>query len=368
MTFGSLEKRISKITLTWLRLQPEAAVALMVLTVISCRTVSDQERRIDELMRAYDGEAVPGASVLVVRDGDVIFRKSYGMADLEERRAAAPSTHYRLASITKQFTAAAILDLAEGAKLSLDDSVRRFLPTLPPYADAITIRQLLTHTGGIADYEDLIPDGATRQLTDADVLALVAKRTWPEFLPGTRYHYSNTGYALLALIVERVSGMSFADSLRQRIFQPHGMRTSVAHQEGISTVPDRAFGYSRDGDRWTRTDQSLTSAVLGDGGIYASIDELTHWLGALEGGRFAEAARPLVETDDARVRYGFGWRVGEHKGRRTVGHTGETRGFRNALVRFPDEGVAVVILTNRNDGVPNEIALKIADLLIEGTP
>ena len=135
------------------------------------------------------------------------------------------------------------------------------------------------------------------------------------------------------------------------------MTTTVAHEEGISSVVNRAFGYSRDGDRWQRTDQSLTSAVLGDGGIYTSVDELVAWLRALDSGRFAEASIPRVDTDNPGVRYGFGWRIKDN----IVFHTGETIGFRNALVRFPKERLSVVVLTNRNEGHPYDIALAIAD-------
>jgi CubicO group peptidase (beta-lactamase class C family) len=323
--------------------------------------MSDREAKIDALMKQYDGEG-PGASVLVFRDGDVVLHKSYGFSNLEERVRATPSTHYRLASVTKQFTAAAILTLVDRGKLSLDDSIRRFLPTLPAYADPITIRHLLTHTGGLPDYEDFIPEGTTRQLKDGDVLRIIEQRPAPNFAPGSKYAYSNTGYALLALTVERVSGMTFADFLRENILRPAGMNTAVAHEEGISTVPNRAFGYSREGDHWTRTDQSLTSAVLGDGGIYASADELAHWLRGLEKGKFAEAAVPAVATDEPGERYGFGMAIDKHRGRSTVFHTGTTMGFRNALVRFPDQRLAVVVLTNRNEGEPKDIAFAIADL------
>jgi CubicO group peptidase (beta-lactamase class C family) len=314
----------------------------------------------DSLLHDYAGD-VPGASVIVIRRGKVMFRKAYGMADLETHIAAASGTHYRLASVTKQFTAAAILTLADQKKLSIDDPVRRWLPSLPPHADAITIRHLLTHTSGLIDYEDLIPSGTTVQLKDADVLRLLEKQTATYFAPGTSYRYSNSGYALLAMIVEKASGQRFADFLRDRIFAPLGMKTTVAHEDGISTVLHRAYGYSREGEGWKRTDQSLTSAVLGDGGIYTSVDELVKWIRALESGRFAEAWVPRVDTDVKGVRYGFGWRIGEHDGRRVVSHTGESIGFRNALVRFPDEHLAIIVLTNRNEGKPYEIAMKIAD-------
>ncbi|HVS33658.1 MAG TPA: serine hydrolase domain-containing protein, partial [Thermoanaerobaculia bacterium] len=292
-------------------------------------------------MRDYRGTN-PGASVLVARGGDVVFRKSYGMANIEAGIGASPSTHYRLASITKQFTAAAIMTLAENGRLSFDDPVRKHLPSLPMWAEPMTIRHLLTHTSGVIDYESVIPKGMTAQLKDAEVLGMLEGETTTYFPAGTSYRYSNTGYAFLALIVERVSGMRFAAFLRDQVFGPAGMRSSLAHEDGMSTVPGRAYGYSRDGERWKRTDQSLTSAVLGDGGIYASIDELARWLAALDGGRFAAAAEPLVATSDQEVHYGFGWRVAEHRGRRTAGHTGETMGFRNAMVRFPEERLAVV--------------------------
>src|SRR5260370_21250353 len=238
--------------------------------------------------------------------------------------------------------------LAKSGKLSLDDPITKYL-ALPAYANAITIRHLLTHTSGLFDYEDLIPPGTTRQLKDSDVLQMLKDDTRSYFPPGTRYRYSNTGYAFLSLIVERVSGKRFADFLSENIFKPAGMNASVALEEGISTVARRAYGYSRADRAWHRTDQSLTSAVLGDGGIYTSTDDLVHWIAWLESGKFDAALVPATATDDPAVRYGFGWRISEHAGQRVVSHTGETIGFRNALVRFPDRPLAVLLLTNRTD-------------------
>ena len=315
---------------------------------------------IDALMRDYVG-AVPGASVLIVKDGKAIMRNSYGLANLEDLIAVTPQTNYRLASLTKQFTAASILLLEERGKLSLDDPITKYL-ALPEYANAITIRHLLTHTSGLQAYEDLIPESTTPQLKDADVLDLLAKQNTTYSPPGTHYRYSNTGYAFLALIVERASGQRFADFLRQNIFEPAGMRASVALEEGISSASHRAYGYSRDGARWKRTDQSVTSAVLGDGGIYTSIDDLVHWVAWLEGGRFDRALVPATETDDPGIRYGFGWRISEHRGQRYVWHSGETMGFRNVILRFPERRLAVAVLTNRNEGELRRLALAIADL------
>lgn len=334
------------------------ACMIAIVALTGCATQSTMNE-IDPIFRDYTGN-VPGASVIVLRGNDVVFRKSYGMANLEERTAATPATHYRLASVTKQFTAAAILTLADQGKLRLDDSIRRWLPSLQPYADAITIRHLLTHSSGLIAYEDVMPSTTTVPLKDADVLRLLETQTTTYFPPGSSYRYSNSGYSLLALIVEKASGKRFADFLYDEIFSPLGMTTTVAHEEGISTVVNRAYGYSRDAHSWRRTDQSLTSAVLGDGGIYTSVDELVNWLRALDKGRFAEAWVPRVDTDKKGERYGYGWRISEHDGRRVVSHTGESIGFRNAVVRFLDEKLSVVVLTNRDEGEPYDLALRVA--------
>ncbi len=321
--------------------------------------------RVDGLMHAYQGE-VPGASVLVLRDGLPLVRRAYGFADLERRVAAASATNYRLASLTKQFTAAAILLLAEDGRLSIDDSVRTWLPTLPDAAHAVTLRQLLTHTSGVIDYEEVIPGTVTSQLRDADVLHLLESENRTYFQPGSTYRYSNSGYALLALIVERASGTDFGSCLRDRIFRPLQMHDTVAYQEGISTVAHRAYGYGVVNRSWTRTDQSQTSAVLGDGGIYSSVDDLAKWDAALYDSRLLrseslrQAFTPAAKTDDPAVQYGFGWRITGD----SLWHSGETLGFRNVFVRYPAHHLTVIVLTNRDHPEPYLTALAIAEIFV----
>ncbi len=317
---------------------------------------------IDSIMQNYQGD-VPGASVLVVRDGKAVVRRAYGLANLEQRTAATPATNYRLASVTKQFTAAATLLLIEDGRLSLDHPVRKWLPSLPASDDAITIRHLLTHMSGLIDYEEIMPADLETQLRDADVLALLEQEQDLYFEPGTAYRYSNGGYALLALVVERVSGKSFQSFLRERIFEPLGMKNTLAYVAEGPPVANRAYGYSRADDRWLRTDQSPTSAVLGDGGIYSSIDDLAKWDAALYDDRLLSAESrglaftPWTGTDEADVAYGFGWRItGE-----TLWHSGETIGFRNVIVRWPQRRITVIILSNRNEPEPYRMALTIAD-------
>ncbi|HEY5805358.1 MAG TPA: serine hydrolase domain-containing protein [Lysobacter sp.] len=323
------------------------------------------QEQVDALMHDYDG-TVPGASVLVLRDDQALVRRSYGQADLASGVAATPASNYRLASVSKQFTASAILLLAEDGRLHLDDPVRRWLPTLPAAADTVTIRHLLTHTAGLIDYEDVMDPASQVQVHDADVLRLLESQDRTYFAPGSDYRYSNSGYALLAVIVERASGQRYARFLHDRIFRPLGMSGTVAYESGISEVANRAFGYSFEQGRWQRTDQSTTSAVLGDGGIYSSIDDLAKWDAALYDQRLLrsqslqEAFTPATATDEPDVRYGYGWRItGE-----TLWHSGETIGFRNVIIRYPQRHLTVIVLTNRDDPEPYALAKRIAELAI----
>jgi CubicO group peptidase (beta-lactamase class C family) len=325
---------------------------------------------VDALMKRYVGD-VPGASLLIIRDGKPLVQQSYGLSNLEEHVAAKPATNYRLASVSKQFTAASILLLAENGKLQLDDSPRKWLPTLPEVADAMTIRHLLSHMSGLIDYEDVIPAEITAQLQGHDVLKILESQNRTYFAPGTGYRYSNSGYALLALIVGKASGRDFASFLRERIFIPLGMDNTVAYEQGISTIVNRAYGYSEEQGSWRRTDQSQTSAVLGDGGIYSSIDDLAKWDAALYDDRLLSAKirelafTPVTPTDDPTVLYAMGWRITEEKvGGITQWHSGETMGFRNVIIRYPQQHFTVILLTNRNDPEPYQTARAIAQVFL----
>jgi CubicO group peptidase (beta-lactamase class C family) len=317
--------------------------------------------KIDDLMHDYQG-AVPGACLAVLQDGVPILKRAYGFADMEGRVAATTATNYRLASMSKQFTSAAVLLLAEEGRLSIDDPIRRWLPTLPDAADGMIVRHLLTHTSGLIDYEDVIPQERSAQLRDDEVLRLLEGENRRHFPPGTQYRYSNSGYALLALIVERASGQRYAEFLQKRIFQPLDMQSTVAFEAGVSAIAHRAFGYSAAARGWLRTDQSLTSATLGDGGIYSSVDDLAKWDAALSGDGLLRPAslrlafRAWVGTDDPQVQYGFGWRITGD----TRWHSGETLGFRNVIVRYLERRLTILLLTNRNEPVPYGTAIAIA--------
>ena len=325
---------------------------------------------IDALFEEYDRPSAPGASVMVIHRGTVLFKKAYGLANVEDGTRATTKTNYRLASVTKQFTAMAIVMLAERKKLSLDDPLNRFFPNFPDYGKHITVRHLLNHTSGLVAYEDVIPKDTTTPLKDKDVLALLSQQNNTYFPPGSKFRYSNSGYALLALIVEAVSRISFAQFLKRNIFDRLGMSATVAYENGISTVEHRAYGYTRRGDRFERTDQSLTSSVLGDGGIYSSVEDLYKWDRALYTAKLVsaetikQAFTAGVSTDEPNEGYGFGWYIRKHRGLREISHSGETIGFRNFIGRFPDRRFTVIVLINRAGANPTEIGRRIADMIL----
>lgn len=320
---------------------------------------------IDVIMADYDGN-VPGAAVLVLRDGQPVVRRGYGLADVETGTPVTAQTNFRLASVSKAFTAATVLLLAEDGLVALDDPVRKWLPSLPEAADDVTIHHLLSHTSGLIDYEDVMPEGLDRQVRDADVLSILEGQDRLYFEPGTQYRYSNSAYALLTLIVEAATGERYADVLRERIFAPLGMDNSVAFEDGISTVPNRAYGHSLVDGAWQRTDQSPTSAVLGDGGIYSSLDDMARWDAALYDNRllsddtralaFADQTGVAVDEDNVDA-YGYGWRLDGER----MWHSGETMGFRNVIIRDPQQRLTVLVLTNRNHPRPYPLARRILD-------
>lgn len=342
-----------------------ASIILASLVLLpACGHAADLPAPVATLMQPYTGD-VPGASLLILKNGKPLVRRGFGLADLEQHVAVTPATNYRLASITKQFTAASVLLLAEDGKLALDDSIRHWLPSLPAAADKVTLRKLLDHTGGLLDYEDLIPPAQTAQVSDAQVLRLMAATDRTYFPPGSAYRYSNTGYVLLGLVVEKASDMTFPAFLKARIFGPLKMDHTLLyeHNRGPS-VTHRAYGYSDKGGHWVRTDQSITSATRGDGAIYSSIDDLARWDAALYDDRLlSDASRRLAFTAHVKVTgepyqagYGFGWRVTGD----TLWHSGETMGFRNVIVRWPKQHLTVIMLTNRNDPEPYRTALALA--------
>jgi len=362
--------------------------SLAVTIALSAVTVAAQvsSSQIDAVFASLKSNTAPGAAALVVQNGKTVFRRGYGVTDLRTLRPIDAKTNFRLASFTKQFTAACIMLLARDGKLRYDDHLTDFFPEFPAYGRSITVRHLLNHTSGLPDYEELLmkqypgtPEEKIPQIHDAGVLQLLEQQTSGNFAPGSHWEYSNSGYAVLAMIVEKVSGETFGQFLQKRIFTPLQMTNTLAYEKGKNEVPHRAYGHSKvtDKDVLQETDQSPTSAVLGDGGIYSSLDDLAKWDRALRQHSLLSAAEmqpaltPVQPTDGPPkfpdgpvVSYGFGWFLDPYRGHKRMSHDGETCGFRTTIQRFPDDNLTIIILANRTDINPEELALQVARLYL----
>ena len=281
--------------------------------------------------------SLPGAAVLVAKNGQLLLARGYGVTDLHSHHEINTHTNFRLASVTKQFTAMAIMLLVHDGKLRYDDRLNDIFPNFPEYGRTISIRNLLNHTSGFQDYEDLMsqPDPnlpiTQSQINDDGVLNLLERQTSTKFVPGSKWAYSNSGYVVLGLVVSKISGKSLPDFLRERIFGPLNMTGTIAYVNGKNEVANRAFGHTFENGTWKQTDQSPTSATLGDGGIYSSIEDMAKWDHALQQNilltaqEMEAALTPVIvgegavtEPDGTSAAYGFGWFLNPYKGRRRM--------------------------------------------------
>jgi CubicO group peptidase (beta-lactamase class C family) len=368
----------------------KAAVASFLCGLL-CQALSDrsQTANIDAIFAPLKSSTAPGAAVLVVHRGREVFQRGYGVTDLGSFRPIRANTNFRLASFTKQFTATCIMLLVHDGKLQYDEHLAEIFPEFPAYGKNITIRNLLNHTSGLPDYEDILmkqysdtPEEKIPQILDAGVLNLLEQQTVGKFPPGSKWEYSNSGYAVLAMVIEKVSGQRFGQFLHDRIFAPLRMDNTLAYERGINEVPHRAYGHSKEENGGFReTDQSPTSAVLGDGGIYSSVDDLAKWDRALREHTLLSTAEmqpaltavrptgsPAQLPSGKPVSYGFGWFLDPHQAHKRMSHNGETRGFLTTIQRFPDDDLTVIVLANRTDIDPEKLALQAADLYLRKMP
>ena len=318
------------------------------------------DRYIKAQMREH---RIPGVALKIIRDAKVAKTAAYGRGNLELDVPAKPETVFEIGSLTKQFTAAGILLLAQEGNLTVDDKISRHLKATPPAWDNVTIRHLLTHTSGIKSYTGLDGFQLWRHLTQAQFIKAIGARPM-EFQPGDSWKYCNTGYNLLGYIIENVSGMGYWDFLSRRIFQPLGMHATTNRLPRL-VIPNRAAGYEQTNHVWFNRDSDLTE-VFAAGVIASTVGDLAKWNASLDGERLLNAASkaqmwtPAKLNDGKATKYGFGWYVETFDGHRNIGHSGSTSGFSASLQRFPDDHLAVIILTNTDEHVATTMAKKIA--------
>ena len=353
------------------------AVALgMVLAAggVNVRPQGSQSAAVDEIFKEFAAPGSPGCAVGAYQGARVVYRAAYGMANLDHDVRLSPSSVFHVASVSKQFTAAAILLLSADGKLSLDDEVRKFIPELPDFGQRITIRHLAHHTSGIRDQWDLLGLAGWRYsrdlITDDDVLQMLSKQKDLNFTPGDQHLYSNSGYTLLAVVVSRASGKSFREFTTERIFKPLGMASTFFRNNFNEVVKGQAYGYARAGAGFRLSVTNFDTA--GATSLMTTVEDLAKWhanfdSGAVGGPAMLAALLTRGVLNDTRsIDYAFGISHGAYRGVPTVGHGGSDAGYRSAYLRFPGQGFGVSVLCNLASANPALLAQRVADVYLAG--
>ena len=331
--------------------------------------------KVDKLFVSWDKTESPGCALGIIRDGKLIYARGYGMANLEYNIPITPKSIFRIGSTSKQFVAMCMALLEEEGKLSLDDSLRKFLPQMPEYAAEITIRQLILHTSGIRDYLALAEIAGIREddyFTDAEVVDLLARQNELNFPPGEQHLYSNSGYFLLSQIVKKVTGKSLREYADEKIFQALGMTHTHFQDDHTEIVKNRASGYApKKGGGFVIS--MTTLPMTGDGGVFTSVEDLFLWDQNFYDNKLGNSGQALIEkiqtpgvlNSGKKLNYAFGLDVGTYRGLPMVSHGGSFVGFRADMIRFPEQKFSVICLANLSRFNPSVMARRVADIYLE---
>jgi len=332
------------------------------------KVVAGAERAFEKVTRAYVGPA-PGCAAAVSLNGETVFEKAFGLADLEHNVSNTPQTIFESGSVAKQFTAAALVLLQQDGKLSIDDPVRKYIPELPDYGSPLTIRHLLNHTSGVRDWGTVLGlTGAGRgdRVISQDLaLDVITHQRGLDFTPGSEYSYSNSGYNLAAIIVERVSKQKFPAFVEERLFKPLGMTNSSWRDDYQRIVPGRAQAYARQGNGPWRLNMPFMN-VYGNGGMLTTVGDWMKWNAMLDSQSLGAPLVSALETqgvlnDGRKIAYALGLTVDKYKGLKDVSHGGATAGYQTFLARYPDNKVSIGVMCNGTSPSAGDMATKITD-------
>ena len=348
---------------------------LFVSCLFTCTTLAVAQSSLDSAVADYvkaemERQHIPGLALLVTRDGKIIRSEGFGLANVELQVPVKPETIFQSGSVGKQFTATAVMMLVEAGKIGLNDSLTKYFPEAPPSWKNVTVRELLSHTGGFGDYPKNF--NFRKDWTEPQLLKLVGSIPLA-YPPGTKWEYSNLGYLTLGILIHRVSGEFYGDFLQQRIFQPLGMRATRIISEA-DIVPNRAAGYrlvkgELKNQEWVAPAMNTTA----DGSLYFSIVDLSKWDAALYEGKLLKRSSFDLMWTPAKLKngqpnkagYGFGWFIEQRNGHRCIHHDGSWQGFETAIDRYVDDHLSVVALTNLAGAKPGEITKHVAEMYLQ---
>lgn len=334
----------------------------------------ESAKKVDAFLSQWNKNDMPGCAVGVVKDGRLVYKRGFGMANLDYDVPNTPSTRFNLASVSKPFTAFSIALLAQQGKLSLDDDIRKYVPEMPKYDETVTIRHLIHHSSGIREYEALVlfgGHGTDKAYSPKAILNMLARQKNISFKPGAKYQYSNSGYFLLGVIVERVSGKSLRAFAEENIFKPLGMKNTLFFDNRFEVIKNRAHGYQVGPDKNIRARSSLYDLV-GAGGVLTTVEDLYLWdqnfyepkVGNKE--LIQLLTTPGTLNSGEKMNYAFGMWRGEYKGLPVITHSGNMFGYRARIGSFPEQKFTVIALSNNMAILPSEIVAKLADIYLEG--
>ena len=351
-------------------------ISVVFLSLYLKKTLSPTDKnktqaRIDTIFENWDKSDSPGAALAVVKGKKVVYKQGYGSANLEYDIPISPKTVFHVASVSKQFTAFAITMLADSGKLSLDDDIRLYLPRVPDFGKTITIRHLVHHISGLRDQWELLAMAGWRLddvITKNHILKMVRRQEDLNFDPGEEYLYCNTGFTLLAEIVERIMKKPFRDWTQENIFDPLGMTSTHFHENHEQIVKNRSYSYSPQGEGFRK--RVLSFANVGATSLFTTVEDMAKWMMNFESKVIGNDAvmtqmhEQGILNSGEKINYALGLSIGEYKGLKTVGHGGSDAGFRSQVVRFPEEDFAVIVLSNLSSINTNRLAMQVADIYL----
>jgi len=343
-------------------------------STIPCSTTEDNHQKaVDKIFTQWDKPDTPGCAIAVIKDGEIVYKKGYGAANLDYNIPITPQTVFDIGSTSKQFTAGSIALLALDGKISLDDDIRKHIPELPEYSQPITIRHLIHHTSGVRDYGALWGLAGIEShnvYTLQDIVDLCAQQKNLNFAPGEEHLYSNSGYILLAAIVERVSGLTLGEFAKQHIFEPLGMKHTLIYEDRTAVIKNRATGYTKNDSGGYAIDHYFNFAMGGDGQVLTTVEDLFLWdqnfyAPKVGGQEFLDLihTRGVLNSGKA-IDYAFGLGHGEYRGLKTVSHGGAWGGFRAQLIRVPEHKFSVVVLSNLGSVNPSALTTCVIDIYL----
>jgi CubicO group peptidase (beta-lactamase class C family) len=347
------------------------ASATTVSAVPAAASADDKTAQIDKLFAAWDTTTTPGVALAVIRDGAIIYKRGYGMARIEDGIVNTPSKIFDIGSVSKQFTATCVALLVKDGKIKIDDDIRKYFPEMNSYEKPITVRHLLHHTSGLRDYNTLLEFAGFRPESDCPTVEesreIIFRQKRLNHLPGQAFSYTNSGYFLLGQIVEKVSGKSLNAFAQERIFKPLGMSHTLYQEDHTQLIPNRSVGYDPIEGGGFKIDMSNWDET-GDGNVYTSVEDLFLWDQAFYSNALGKDVMDMIQTpgtldNGTKIDYAWGLRVATYRGLKTVEHGGAWAGFRAEILRFPDQKLSVIALSNRSDfdGSP---ATKIAEIYL----